>query len=264
VIVLCIALGALLPFRWGWWDDGWGLLPLGFVALAGLVVWRFATGERPQANPRAVLRAMGLGVALLVLCVVLAFGAAWAAADGGNTVVAAIVIAAGLALIAGAFLDGRARWLILPALAVALPAGVVSAADLDVTGGHGERTYRPASSDAVRGSYRLGAGKLVVDLRAANLTPGDHRLKVKLGVGEAQLLVPRDVCVSTDSHFGIGGVQVFNRDAGGIDVDWQDERRAPEGTPRVVVDANVGIGAFTVHHEGDRGWNREPGNEACA
>jgi phage shock protein PspC (stress-responsive transcriptional regulator) len=264
VIVLVIAIGALLPFRWGWWDGGWNLLPLGFVALAGIVVWRFATGERPQGNPRAILRAIALGVALIVLCLVLAFGSAWAAADGGDAVVAGIVIAAGLALIAGAFLDRRARWLILPALAVALPAGVVSAANLDVTGGHGERTYRPASSDAVRSSYRLGAGKLIVDLRGANLTPGDHPVKVKLGVGEAQLLVPRDVCVSTDSHFGIGGVQVFDRDAGGIDVDWQDERRAPAGTPRVVVDANVGIGAFTVHHEGDRGWSREPGNEACA
>jgi phage shock protein PspC (stress-responsive transcriptional regulator) len=264
VIVLCIAIGALLPFRWGWWDDGWGILPLGFIALAGLVVWRFATGERPQGNPRAVLRAMALGVALIILCVVLAFGAAWAAADGGGTVVAGIVIAAGLALIAGAFLDGRARWLILPALAVALPAGVVSAADLDVTGGHGERTYRPATSDAVRSSYRLGAGKLVVDLRAAHLTPGDHHVNVRLGVGEAQLLVPDNVCVSTDSHLGIGGVQVFDRDSGGIDVDWQDERRAPTGTARVVVDANVGIGALTVHHEGDHGWNREPGNEACA
>jgi phage shock protein PspC (stress-responsive transcriptional regulator) len=264
VIVLICAIGALLPFRWGWWDDGWGLLPLGFLALAGLVVWRFATGERPQGNARSILRAMAIGVGLLILCVVLAFGAAWAAADGGNTVVAAIVIAAGLALIAGAFLDGRARWLILPALAVALPAGAVSAADIDVTGGHGERTYRPASSDAVRSSYRLGAGKLVVDLRAANLTPGDHRLKMDLGVGEAQLLVPRGVCVSTASHLGIGGVQVFNRDSGGIDVDWQDERRAPVGTPRVVVDADVDIGAFTVHHDGDNGWNREPGNEACA
>jgi phage shock protein PspC (stress-responsive transcriptional regulator) len=262
VIVLCIAIGALLPFRWGW-GDGWNLVPLGFVALAGLVVWRFATGERPQGNPRAVLRAMGLGVALIVLCIVLAFGAAWAAADGGSTVVAGIVIAAGLALIAGAFLTGRARWLILPALAVALPAGVVSAANLDVTGGHGERTYRPATSDGIRSSYQLGAGKLVVDLRGANLTPGDHRVKLRLGVGEAQLLVPRDVCVSTDSHLGIGGVQVFDRDSGGIDADWQDERRAPTGIARVVVDANVGIGAFTVHHEGDQGWHREPGNEAC-
>jgi phage shock protein PspC (stress-responsive transcriptional regulator) len=269
VVALVLAIGALLPFhRWDWWGDGWSLLPLGLVALAGLVVWRFATGQRPQGDARAVLRAIALGVALIALCLVLAFAAAWAAADGGDVVVAGIVIAAGLALIAGAFLDGRARWLILPALAVALPAGVVSAANLDVTGGHGERTYRPAASDAVRSSYELGAGKLVVDLRNANLTPGDHRVKLRLGVGEAQLFVPRDVCVSTNSHLGIGGAQVFDHDSGGIDADWQDERQAPPGTARVLVDANVGIGAFTVHHDSSHGdWldrNEDTGNEACA
>jgi phage shock protein PspC (stress-responsive transcriptional regulator) len=265
VVVLVIAIGVLLPFHWGWgWGDGWSLLPLGFLALAGLVVWRFATGQRPQGSARSVLRAMALGVVLLIVCFVLAVSGAWAAADGGDTVVASIVIAAGLALIAGAFLDGRARWLILPALALALPAGVVSAANLDVTGGHGERTYRPASSDAVRSSYHLGAGKLVVDLRGAHLSPGDHPIKLKLGVGEARLIVPNDVCVSTTSHLGIGGVQVFDRDTGGVDVDWEDEHSAPASTPRVLVDANVGIGAFTVHHQDDEGWHRELGNGACA
>jgi phage shock protein PspC (stress-responsive transcriptional regulator) len=263
-IVLACAIGALLPFH-----VGWGLLPLGLVALAGLLVWRLVTGERFGGDARAIVRAMALGVALIVLCVVLAFGAAWAAADGGNEAVAGIVVVAGLALIAGAFLDGRARWLILPAMAIALPAGVVAAANLDVTGGHGERTYRPASSDAVRSAYRLGAGKLVVDLRDAHLAPGDHRVKLRLGVGEAQLVVPRDVCVSTDSHLGIGAVDVFDRDGGGIDADWQDERRAREDTPRVVVDADVGIGAFSVHHEENESWNSgqratESGNEACA
>ena len=268
VVALVLALGALLPFHWGWWGDGWNLVPLGFVALAGLVVWRFVTGQRPQANARSILRAIALGLALIALCLVLAVAAAWSAADGGDAVVAGIVIAAGLVLIASAFLDGRARWLILPALAVALPAGVVSAANLDVTGGHGDRTYRPDTSDAVRSSYELGAGRLVVDLRGANLTPGDHRVKLRLGVGEAQLFVPRDVCVSTESHLGIGGAQVFDRDGGGVDFDWQDERQAPPGTARVLVDANVGIGAFTVHHDGSHGdWldrNEDTGNEACA
>jgi phage shock protein PspC (stress-responsive transcriptional regulator) len=263
VVVLVIAIGTLLPFQGGWWD-GWSLVPLGFVALAGLVVWRFATGQRPQGDARAVLRAMIVGVALIAICLVLAIAAAWAAADGGNEAVAGIVIAAGVALIAGAFIDGRARWLILPALAIALPAGVVSAADLDVSGGHGERTYRPATSAEVRDSYRLGAGKLVVDLRGADLTPGDHRMKLRIGVGEARLLVPRDVCVTTESHLGIGGVQVFDRDSGGVDVDWSDERRARAGVPRVVVDANVGIGAFTVHHDDEDDWFGETGNEACA
>jgi phage shock protein PspC (stress-responsive transcriptional regulator) len=261
VVLLVIAVCVLLPFRG--WDAGWGILPLGLLALAGLFVWRLASGQRPEGDARAILRGMALGVALIVACAVLAFSAAWATAAGGNGVVAGIVIAAGIALIAGAFAGQWARWLILPALAVALPAGVVAAADIDVKGGYGEKTYRPASLDAVRDSYRLGAGHLVVDLRRANLTPGDHRIKLRVGVGEADLIVPRGVCVSTDAHLGIGGVNVFDTTNGGIDHDWTDERDALPGNPRVVLDGDVGIGAVTVHHRPYEHWETEVGNGAC-
>jgi phage shock protein PspC (stress-responsive transcriptional regulator) len=263
VVLLVVAIGVVLPFH-GSWGPGWGILPLGLIALAGLFVWRLASGQRPEGDARAVLRAMALGVGLIAACIVLALVAAWASAAGGDAVVAGIVIAAGLALIAGAFVGSWARWLILPALAVALPAGVVAASNLDVTGGHGDRTYRPASADAVKDSYRLGAGHLTVDLRDARLTPGDHPLKIRLGVGEAEVLVAPNVCVSTDSHVGIGGTSVFNRDGGGIDADWTDERSAPEGTPRIVVDGDIGIGALIVHHDEHERWSRAPGNEACA
>ncbi|HEY7620634.1 MAG TPA: PspC domain-containing protein [Solirubrobacteraceae bacterium] len=261
-ILLVIAIGIALPFHGGWWG-GWPLVPLGLLALAGLLVWRLASGQRADGDAGDILRAMGLGIALIALCFALAFGSAWAAAAGGNGVVAVVVIVAGIALIAGAFMGPQARWMILPALAVALPAGVVAAAGIDVKGGYGEKTYRPANPTAVRDSYRLGAGKLIVDLRSANLTPGDHPIKLRLGVGEAQLVVPRDVCVSTNSHLGIGGVQVFSHNGGGIDFDRDEERAAPAGTPRVVVDANIGVGAFTVHHRENEGWNRDKGNEAC-
>ena len=262
-VLLVVAFCVVLPFRVGW-GPGWGLVPLGFVALAGLLVWRVASGQRPEWDARAILRAMALGLALIAFCVVLAIGAAWASAAGGDGVVAGIVIAAGLALIAGAFFGSWARWLILPALAVALPAGVVAAADLDVRGGTGEVTYRPATSAEVHDSYRLGVGHLVVDLRDARLTPGDHRIKIRLGVGGAELLVAPGVCVSTDNHVGIGGTSVFNRNGGGVDAQWTDERRAPEGTPRVVIDSDVGIGALIVHHNEHEHWDGAPGNEACA
>ena len=262
-VLLVIAVCVVIPFRGGW-GPGWGLVPLGFVALAGLVVWRLASGQRPEGDARAILRAMALGLALIVLCFVLAITGAWAAAAGGNGVVAGIVIAAGIALIAGAFFGSWARWLILPALALALPAGVVAAADLDVRGGTGEVTYRPASAAAVHDSYRLGVGHLVVDLRDARLTPGDHRIKIRLGVGGAELLVPPGVCVSTHNHVGIGGTSVFNRDGGGIDTEWSDERSAPEGTPRIVVDGDIGIGALIVHHNEHEHWDGAPGNKACA
>ena len=263
VVLLVVAVCVVLPFQGGW-GPSWGLVPLGFLALAGLLVWRLASGQRPEGDARAVLRAMALGVALIALCFVLAITGAWAAAAGGDGVVAGIVIAAGIALIAGAFFGSWARWLILPALALALPAGVVAAANLDVRGGTGEVTYRPASAAAVRDSYRLGVGHLVVDLRDARLTPGDHRIKIRLGVGGAELLVPPGVCVSTNNHVGIGGTSVFNRNGGGIDTDWSDERSAPEGTPRVVVDGDIGIGALIVHHNEHEHWDGAPGNRACA
>ena len=87
------------------------------------------------------------------------------------------MIVAGLWLVAGAFLGG-ARWLILPALALALPAGVVSAADIDVDGGIGTRQYRPIAAASVHDGYRLGVGQLVVDLRDAKLPPGDRHLRL--------------------------------------------------------------------------------------
>ena len=263
VVLLVVAICVVLPFQGGWGPD-WGLVPLGFVALAGLLVWRLASGQRPEGDARAILRAMALGVALIIVCFVLAITGAWAAAAGGDGIVAGIVIAAGIALIAGAFFGSWARWLVLPALALALPAGVVAAANLDVRGGTGEVTYRPATAAEVHDSYRLGVGHLVVDLRDARLTPGDHRIKIRLGVGGAELLVPRGVCVSTDSHVGIGGTAVFNRNGGGIDTDWTDERTAPEGTPRVVVDGDIGIGALIVHHNEREDWDGVPGNRACA
>ena len=263
VVLLVVAVCVVLPFQGGW-GPSWGLVPLGFLALAGLLVWRLASGQRPQGDARAVLRAMALGVALIALCIVLAITGAWAAAAGGDGIVAGIVIAAGIALIAGAFFGSWARWLILPALALALPAGVVAAANLDVRGGTGEVTYRPAGTAEVRDSYRLGVGHLVVDLRDARLTAGDHRIKIRLGVGGAELLVPPGVCVSTNNHVGIGGTSVFNRNGGGIDTEWSDERSAPEGTPRVVVDGDIGIGALIVHHNEHEHWDGAPGNRACA
>jgi phage shock protein PspC (stress-responsive transcriptional regulator) len=251
VVLLVIAVAVLLPFHGGWW--GGGTFVLGLIALAGLVVWRMATGERLPGDASSVLRAVLVGVALLLLCGALAIAAAWAVADGGGEVVAGAIVAIGLALVAGAFLDRRARWLIVPAMAIALPAGVVSAADIDISGGVGERTYRPVEAATIRPSYHLGMGRLVVDLRGADLPPGDRPLKVKVGVGEALVIVDRDVCVTSNAHLGAGGVSVFDRDSGGIDVDWQDDRTAPARNARVVLDGDVGVGALLVRHTDDDG-----------
>src|SRR3954471_17755762 len=181
-IALVLAVGALTPLWSGPFGGHWSgpFVAIVFVGLAGLGVWYLASGEQPAAGGvRDILRRAGFGLALLAVCAVLAVSGAWATAAGGGTVVAVVIVVLGVWLVAGAVIGG-ARWLILPALALALPAGVVSAADLDVRGGVGERQYHPLAADQVRDSYRLGIGQLVIDLRDAKLPAGDRRLHIDL------------------------------------------------------------------------------------
>ena len=253
---IALAILGLSLGLFGGFGFGGALVPVAFLALAGLAVWWFVSGERPGGSPTEVVRRALLGFGLLVGCAALAAGSFLASGLGGGVVVAGLVIAAGAGLVAAAFVGG-ARWLVLPALAIALPLAFVSAAGIDLNGGFGTRDVRPATAAEMQDGYRLGAGDLVVDLRDVELAAGDHRLKVGVGAGRALVLVRDDVCVASTASVGMGGVAVFDRDGGGIDVDWKDARRAPAGTPRLVLDGHVGLGLLEVRHHDDRRYGRD-------
>jgi phage shock protein PspC (stress-responsive transcriptional regulator) len=254
---------------------GGALVPLGFLLLLGLAVWWLVSGERPQGGAGAVARRALQGIALLIACGALAVASFFASGLGGGVVVAGIVIAAGAGLVAAAFVGG-ARWLVLPALAIALPLAFVSAAGIDLDGGFGERRERPATLGELAQGYRLGAGELVVDLRHLDLPAGDHPLKVRVGTGHALVLVPDGVCVASSADVGMGAVAVFGRTSGGIDVDWSDMRRARAGAARLVLEGDIGLGLLEVRHREDDHvgpgppWNDrferdyEERNSACA
>jgi phage shock protein PspC (stress-responsive transcriptional regulator) len=224
------------------------LVPLAFLVGIGVVTWWLVSGQGPTGDAGDIARRTALGLGVLVLVCILACGAAWAAGAGGGTVVAILVIAAGLAILAGAFLR-PVRWLILPALAVALAAGTVSAAGIDLSGGVGDREYRPIAASDIQDGYELGMGELVVDLRDTNLPPGDTPLDLRLGMGQITVLVPEDVCVATNAEVGAGDVDVFDRGSEGVDIDWRDSPSASPGGSRVVLDAEIGLGALLVGHE---------------
>ena len=110
-----------------------------------------------------------------------------------------MVIAIGVLLVIAAF-RGGARWLIVPALALALPLGAVAAADVSFDGGVGERTYEPTTVAAIPDDgYELGVGQLNVDLRSLEWNPNTVvELPVDLGIGQLNVAVPESVCVTGD------------------------------------------------------------------
>ena len=246
IILLCVSFPFLL---------GGGLLlaglaiPFAILVAAGVLVWWFVSGEGPAGEAGDVAKRAALGIGILVVCGLISIGGAWAAAAGGETVVAVVVIAAGVAILAGAFLR-PVRWLVLPALALALSAGTVSAAGIDLDGGVGERDYRPSSAADLRDKYELGMGQLVVDLRQTDLPPGDVPLEIDLGVGDARVVVPEEVCVATDAHVGVGEARTFGLHNEGVDVDLEDLPDARPAVTRLLVKGDVGVGSLRIGQSG--------------
>src|SRR3954468_2006602 len=160
---------------------GPGLFGVAACSVVVLALYR-GFGETVREDPaRAIARAM---LALIALAAMLgaATGIGLIAALGGGVAVAVIAIAAGLGLVAAGLLGGP-RWLILPVVVLVMPLAVVSAADIDLTGGVGERSYRPDAVAQLRPEYKLGVGQLDLDLRGLDLPAETTQVNVKLGIG---------------------------------------------------------------------------------
>ena len=65
-------------------------------------------------------------------------------------------------------------------------------------------------------------GSLVLDLRNTHLpTAESTNVTLDVGVGEGVVVVPENVCVASQADVGVGAVQVFDHESGGVDVDWE-------------------------------------------
>jgi phage shock protein PspC (stress-responsive transcriptional regulator) len=218
------------------------LIALGLIALVGLLLYR-AAGGHPDANTAA--RRVGLALLLAVVTVTGFVAVAVGAALGGGAVIAGLVIAVGAALTVSAFIGGQ-RWLVLPALILAIPLGFVAATGIDVDGGVGDRDYEPTTVSELHDGYELGIGELNLDLRQLDLPPGRTPLKLDMGIGSVRVIVPDDVCVASDVRVGAGYTRVLDRDSGGLDVDWRQSPISNSGVKRLVIDGDVGLGELQV------------------
>lgn len=218
-----------------------------FVPTDGDPDWAQRFGRRLQAM--GFWRALGI-VALAMLVLGALFGLAGASAFAvalgwGVPIAIGIIVVGGVLALAG--LRGGARWLIAPAVAFAIGGGTAAAANLDFSGGIGDREYQPLSARSIPADgYRLGVGRLVVDLRHLDWNKERVvRLKVDLGAGQANVFVPQRVCVDGPTHVGAGESEVAGERNSGFDVDQSAGSRTT-AMPRLRIDADVDLGQLRV------------------
>jgi phage shock protein PspC (stress-responsive transcriptional regulator) len=236
-------------------------LSLFFGGLGGLAYLLLAVFVPTDGDPDRAqrvggrLRGMGfwrglgmIAIALLLLGLLFAVaaGGAFAVALGWGVPVAILIIVIGGLLALAAF-RGGARWLIPPAVALALGAGVAAAADLDFKGGIGEREYHPLAATSIPADgYRLGVGRLIVDLRDLDWSKERIvRLESHLGAGQTSVFVPERVCVAGTTHVGVGESEVAGERNDGPDVD-HTAGAGTNATPRLEIDASVDVGQLRV------------------
>jgi hypothetical protein len=229
---------------------------LAALAYAGFQLIR--RGGSRGVTAGQVIGWLALGAGALLALGALAAGAAWAAAEGSGAVVAGVVIAIGALLAVSALKGDGARWLVLPALAIAGPLGLVSAAEVSFDGGWGERVHRPAAvAQLPPDGYRLGVGHLEVDLRNVELPRGaETAIDVGVGAGQIDVLVPRGTCVLTDTRVGGGYAQVGDKVTGGFDVDYRLEGSSSDA-PRLLIRGDVGLGGLEVRNRPRRAGYEE-------
>jgi len=247
-VAILLAIGAATVLGPPAFVLGPGLLCLAVLGLLAVLLYRAFGGERDDDAAQMIARGT-LVLLALIACLGAGTAVGFVAAIGGGVAVAIIAIVAGVALIAAGLLGGP-RWLILPVIVLIAPLAVVSAAGIDLRGGVGDRDYRPASAATVRPEYRLGVGRLTLDLRSVSSAD----VKLRVGIGEAVVRVPDNACVATNAQVGAGQIDLPVdmrgwRPNAGLDV-HVDHSVASATNPVIHVKADVGVGHLLIERDG--------------
>lgn len=210
--------------------------------------WTAQRGARPRP-PRSVLGLLTIGAAAVIGAL------AWLSNDGaGNRGTlafgwATVVLGAGLLV---GTVAGRARWLIVPALAAAaaavLAAGL-SFAGVGLTDRAGSRDLYFGPGSTVDAEYRTGVGD--VDLWLADY-PNDVTTSVEVGVGDLTILVPDGARVQVEGRVGIGTIDALGTTRSGyrrtLSLDTE------QGSQSITLSLAVGAGSIEIRRAspGDR------------
>ncbi len=237
---------------------GWLLIPADDEEHPLAEQW---AGRRPPRRS-LVLITVGVVLGLIALSDLFWSGPWWPHRQGGFGLglgAAALVLA--LILVAGSggsrTAASRLRWVFLMvvlgvvAVLVVVAATVFSieaASGVPLRGGIGDTQVHPTSARQLQPNYRLAVGNLNVDLSDVAFPTGTTRVTTSVGIGRLTVEVPPGVTVSVVAHSGLGEVQVFGQNDGGLSTAQTIQAGGTgQGARRhIVLDADTGVGQVQV------------------
>jgi phage shock protein PspC (stress-responsive transcriptional regulator) len=201
--------------------------------------------RRPRERSRLGVLTAGAAMIAVSLAVILD-GLGAITLDVGSFPTLALVVL-GIGLLVGAW-RGRARGAIVIGVLVLPVALVLSLIHLPFGVEIASRTLSPRHGDAFPGSQRLLAGDLSLDLTRADLGGSSHSLRIDLGAGAVQLIVPRDVTVHLVAEVGMGGLRVTGySDRLGVDLSRDVTLPGAPGGGTVTIRVDQGIGSLELY-----------------
>ncbi|MGY1811852.1 PspC domain-containing protein [Blastococcus sp. SYSU D00820] len=225
----------------------WVLLPAG----AGQGAPAARAGRAPR-EPRSPVAGLTLAATLIVVGLLAGLTRLTDWDPGPRGFLGGALLVVGLGLVAAAFTGGRTAKGGLIALGVVLSLALVFASSVPWADGAGvgDRTYRPASAAEVRDTYRLGAGDMTVDLSRVDVSDLDEpiRLTVEHGVGDLDVVLPREADVQLDVDAGVGQVEVFDVGSsdGGFFPGTGSGRDVGDDEAEIILSIEHGVGDLEV------------------
>ena len=219
-----------------------------------------ASTTYPVAAPKPARQRSYLGLITLLAMVMVAglLGIAQVTGLISLSVVAflsVLLTVLAIGLLVGAFV-GRARWLIAPALVLALTIGAVAPIapfiTASVDAGVGERTWQPMSADI---DYKLGLGNATLDLTKWASNPNaaapelPDAIAAEVVLGELKVLVPADWQVSVAAHVQVGKLELnwIPVGDGAVDVEYNVVLPAQgEAAGQIILNLAVDAGQIAI------------------
>ncbi|MGH3878210.1 MAG: PspC domain-containing protein [Actinophytocola sp.] len=202
----------------------------------------------PEEEPRAPKRRsrislLTVGFALITAAVLSSAAGGWIDAQHIIGIVLALL---GIGMVVGSFRRGGRGLIGFAVPLAAIGIAMTTILPNGVSGGVGEIKAQPTRVSEVRSEYRLGVGAVELDLTKLPASSSVDT-RIKLDLGDVQVIVPESADVDIRCEADLGDVQCLDRERAGTNdnvVTVEDD--GPDGPGGLDVDMQIEVGTGAV------------------